>query len=152
VRRPALENVSAISLSERLPTSHGSVLLGGLPGQGNSVYCHRADSHASKLLQGCKTGGLTRLSRDRVGKRLLNFIAELYTSQTRIPFYILASNPQIIRGNIRNWRATCFGHASMGRSNTRINNEIHGSLSRNRVTVSLQYCGPSFLRHPSSIF
>ena len=32
-----------------------------------------------------------------VGKRLLNFIAELYTSQTRVPFYILTSNPQIIR-------------------------------------------------------
>jgi GNAT superfamily N-acetyltransferase len=31
------------------------------------------------------------------GKRLLNFIAELYTSQTRIPFYTLTSNPQIIR-------------------------------------------------------
>ena len=33
-----------------------------------------------------------------VGKRLLNFIAELYTSQTKMPFYILTSNPQIIRG------------------------------------------------------
>jgi GNAT superfamily N-acetyltransferase len=31
-----------------------------------------------------------------VGKRLLNFIADLYTSQTKIPFYILTSNPQII--------------------------------------------------------
>ena len=36
-----------------------------------------------------------------VGKRLLNFIAELYTSQTKMPFYILTSNPQIIRGNHR---------------------------------------------------
>lgn len=27
-----------------------------------------------------------------VGKRLLNIIAELYTSQTKIPFYILTSN------------------------------------------------------------
>jgi GNAT superfamily N-acetyltransferase len=34
-----------------------------------------------------------------VGKRLLNFIAELYTSQTKIPFYILTSNPQITRRN-----------------------------------------------------
>ena len=34
-----------------------------------------------------------------IGKRLLNFIAELYTSQTKIPFYILTSNPQIIRVN-----------------------------------------------------
>ena len=74
-----------------------------------------------------------------VGKRLLNFIAELYTSQTKIPFYILTSNPQIIRGNLTNWRITRFGHASKGRENTRINNEIRSSLSRNRITVSLKY-------------
>ena len=30
-----------------------------------------------------------------VGKRLLNFIAKLYTSQTKMPFYILTSNPHI---------------------------------------------------------
>jgi GNAT superfamily N-acetyltransferase len=74
-----------------------------------------------------------------VGKRLLNFIAELYTSQTRIPFYILTSNPQIIRGNLRNWKITRFGHASRGKNNSRINSEIRDSLSRNRITVSLQY-------------
>jgi GNAT superfamily N-acetyltransferase len=74
-----------------------------------------------------------------VGKRLLNFIAELYTSQTKIPFYILTSNPQIIRGNIDNWRIMRYGHASKGRENTRINNEIWGSLSRKRITVSLKY-------------
>jgi GNAT superfamily N-acetyltransferase len=33
-----------------------------------------------------------------VGKRLLNFVAELYASQTKLPFYLLTSNPQIIRG------------------------------------------------------
>jgi GNAT superfamily N-acetyltransferase len=74
-----------------------------------------------------------------VGKQLLNFIAELYTSQTKIPFYILTSNPQIIRGNIDNWRIMRYGHASKGRENTRINNEIWGSLSRKRITVSLKY-------------
>jgi GNAT superfamily N-acetyltransferase len=74
-----------------------------------------------------------------VGKRLLNVIAELYSSQTKMPFYILTSNPQIIRGNMENWKITRFGHASKGRGNTRINNEIRGSLSRNRITVSLQY-------------
>ncbi len=75
-----------------------------------------------------------------VGKRLLNFIAELYTSQTRIPFYILTSNPQIIRGNMENWRITRLGHASKGNGNTRMNDEIRGSLSRKRITVSMQYC------------
>ena len=74
-----------------------------------------------------------------VGKRLLFFIAELYTSQTKVPFYILTSNPQIIRGNMENWKIARFGHASRGRGNTRINNEIRGSLSRKRITTSLGY-------------
>jgi GNAT superfamily N-acetyltransferase len=74
-----------------------------------------------------------------VGKRFLNFIAELYASQTKLPFYILTSNPQIIRGVMKDWKINRFGHASMGRGNTRINNEIRSSLSRRRITVSLQY-------------
>ena len=74
-----------------------------------------------------------------VGKRLLNFIAELYTYQTNVLFYILTSNPQIIRGNMKNWKITRYGHASKGRCNTRINNELRGSLSRVRITVSMQY-------------
>jgi GNAT superfamily N-acetyltransferase len=74
-----------------------------------------------------------------VGKRLLNFIAKLYSSQTKMPFYILTSNPQIIRGQLDNWKIARFGHTSKGRGNTRINCEIRSSLSRNRITVSLQY-------------
>ena len=74
-----------------------------------------------------------------VGKRLLNFIAELYTSQTKIPFFILTSNPQIIRGNMKNWRLTRFEHACKGKENTKMNNEIRDSLSRKRITISMQY-------------
>ncbi len=74
-----------------------------------------------------------------IGKHLLNFIAELYTSQTKMPFYILTSNPQIIRGITKNWKVTRFGHASKGKGNTEINNGIRSSLSRNRLTASLQY-------------
>ena len=74
-----------------------------------------------------------------IGKRLLNFVAELYTSQTKMPFYILTSNPQIIRGNMTNWKVARFGHASRGRGHSRINNEIRASISRNRITVSMQY-------------
>jgi hypothetical protein len=70
---------------------------------------------------------------------LLNFIADLYTSQTKTHFYILTSNPQIIRGNLKNWKITRFGHASKGNGDTRINEEIEGSLSRRRITVSLHY-------------
>jgi GNAT superfamily N-acetyltransferase len=78
-----------------------------------------------------------------IGTRLLNFTAELYTSQTRMPFYILTSNPQLIHGNLANWKIARFGHASMGRGNTRINDEIKTSLSRKRITVSLQYAPKS---------
>jgi GNAT superfamily N-acetyltransferase len=74
-----------------------------------------------------------------VGKRLLNFIAELYTSQMNMPFYILTSNPQITRGRMENWRITRFGHASKGQGSTRMNNELRSSLSRKRITVSMQY-------------
>ena len=74
-----------------------------------------------------------------VGKRLLNFIAELYSTQTKLPFYILTSNPQIVKGNLKNWKITRFGHANRGKGDTRINNEIRNSLSRKRITVSLQY-------------
>jgi GNAT superfamily N-acetyltransferase len=74
-----------------------------------------------------------------VGKKLLNVIAELYSSQTKMPFYMLTSNPQLIRGNMENWKIARFGHASKAKENTRINNEIRSSLSRKRITVSLQY-------------
>ena len=74
-----------------------------------------------------------------VGKHLLNFIAELYTSQTKMPFYILTSNPQIIRGGLKNWKIARYGHASKGKGNSKINNGLRGTLSRNRITVSLQY-------------
>jgi GNAT superfamily N-acetyltransferase len=74
-----------------------------------------------------------------IGKRILNFMAELYVSQTKMPFYILTSNPQIIRGGMSNWIVKRVGHASKGRGNTRINNEIMDSLSRKRITVSMEY-------------
>ena len=40
---------------------------------------------------------------------------------------------------MKNWEITRFGHASKGRGNTRINNEIKDSLSQKRITVSMQY-------------
>jgi hypothetical protein len=72
-----------------------------------------------------------------------NFTAELFTSQTKMPFYILTSNPQIVKGNMKNWKVTRFGHASKGRNNSRINEEIKDSLSRKRITVSMQYTVPT---------
>jgi GNAT superfamily N-acetyltransferase len=73
-----------------------------------------------------------------VGKRLLNFIADLYTRQTRRPFYIITSNPQLARG-LANWQVKRFGHSSWGKSNTRINRGLAKANSRGRLTISLQY-------------
>jgi GNAT superfamily N-acetyltransferase len=74
-----------------------------------------------------------------IGRRFLDFIAELYCHQTKLPFYILTSNPQLIHGNKTHWKITRFGHASHGRRKTRLNNELKPSQSRNRITISLQY-------------
>jgi hypothetical protein len=68
-----------------------------------------------------------------------SFFSFSNTSQTKIPFYILNSKPQIFRGSMENWQITRFGHASKGKENTRINKEIKRSLSRGRITVSFKY-------------
>jgi GNAT superfamily N-acetyltransferase len=81
-----------------------------------------------------------------IGKRLLNFIAELYTSQITLPFYLVTSNPQLVRGNLCNWRVKRVGHSSHGRENTRINLELAKSISRRRLTVSLEYIPQSKLQ------
>ncbi len=74
-----------------------------------------------------------------IGKRLLNFIAELYTSQINLPFYLVTSNPQFVRGNLDDWRVKRFGHATSGRDDSRINREMRSSNARRRLTISLQY-------------
>jgi GNAT superfamily N-acetyltransferase len=74
-----------------------------------------------------------------IGKRLLNFIAELYTSQLNLPFYLVTSNPQLIRGNMGNWKVKRVGHGSHGREDTRINREIAKTNCRRRLSVSLEY-------------
>jgi GNAT superfamily N-acetyltransferase len=75
-----------------------------------------------------------------IGKRLLNFIAELYTSQVNLPFFLVTSNPQLIRGNLRNWIIKRVGHVTDGcGKNTRINQGLTHANSRRRLTVSLQY-------------
>jgi GNAT superfamily N-acetyltransferase len=74
-----------------------------------------------------------------VGKRLLNFLAELYTSQIDLPFYILTTNPQLVHGDLSDWKVKRIGHVSGGRNDSRINREIRSSISKNRLTVTLQY-------------
>jgi GNAT superfamily N-acetyltransferase len=74
-----------------------------------------------------------------VGKRLLTFIAELYTSQTHIPFYLVTGNQQLTRGNLKYWKITRVGHGSHGKGDTRINRELINSNSRRRLSVSMVY-------------
>ena len=74
-----------------------------------------------------------------LGKRLLNFIAELYTSQINLPFYLVTSNPQLVRGNMGNWRVKRVGHGTAGSEDTRINKELTKSNSKRRLSVTLQY-------------
>jgi GNAT superfamily N-acetyltransferase len=74
-----------------------------------------------------------------LGKHFLDFIAGLYTSQTNLPFYLVTSNPQLIRGNQNNWKIKRLGHGSHGKGDTRINQELMNSNSRKRITVSMQY-------------
>jgi len=74
-----------------------------------------------------------------VGTQLLNFVAKLYTTQTKLPFYIVTSNPQLIRSNLKEWRITRLGHASRGKADTAINQAIMSSISRKRITATLEY-------------
>jgi hypothetical protein len=79
-----------------------------------------------------------------IGKRLLNFIAEMYTSQMKLPFIIVTSNPQIIRGSIGSqWKVKRVGHAGkIGVNNVafqRVGHMIQDSTSGKRLSVSLQY-------------
>ena len=69
-----------------------------------------------------------------VGKRLLNFIAELYTSQTKVPFYIFDEQPsdnqrrheKLENNSLRTCQQRTRQHTN--------DNEIRGSLSRKRIT------------------
>jgi GNAT superfamily N-acetyltransferase len=74
-----------------------------------------------------------------LGKRLLNFIAEHYSSQINLPFYLVTSNPQLVRRNLGNWRVKRAGHGSAGNQDTRINSELAKSNSKRRLSVTLQH-------------
>jgi hypothetical protein len=74
-----------------------------------------------------------------IGKRLLNFIAELYTNQINLPFYLVTSNPQLVRGNLGNWRAKRVGHSTSEQEDTKINSELTKSNSKRRPSVTLKY-------------
>jgi GNAT superfamily N-acetyltransferase len=75
-----------------------------------------------------------------IGKRFLNFIAELYTSQVNAPFFILTSNPQLVHGSMDCWKAVRVGHiTAAGRVDSWLDSELWSSSSKNRLAVTLQY-------------
>jgi len=81
-----------------------------------------------------------------VGKRLLNFIAEHYTSRTKLLFLITTSNPQLVRSSLEHWRVTRAGRCSKMDSRN-LPHKYTGS-STNRLTVTLQYSPRKTLKKP----
>jgi GNAT superfamily N-acetyltransferase len=78
-----------------------------------------------------------------VGKWLLNFMAQYFREfGLPIPFTILTSNPQLVRG-LKGWKVKRFGHGSTPKSfrKTRINRELRRTNCYQRLTVSLEYVG-----------
>jgi len=72
-----------------------------------------------------------------IGKRLLNFMAEYYTSRTKLPFTIITSNPQLIRGNLEGWKITHIGRGQ--RVDSRNLAHPYTASSEKRITVSMRY-------------
>jgi hypothetical protein len=73
----------------------------------------------------------------RVGSRFLNFIAEYYTSRTKLPFTIITSNPQLIRGSLRGWKITHIGRGQ--KVDSRGLAHPYTASSEKRITVSMKY-------------
>ena len=115
------------------------MLHGILTRQTHSVHSSGKHLHESKILSCKSLSCLARLSRNRCGKTTTKLQSRTVHFPTKRPFYILTSNPKIIHGNMANWKITRYGHASKGQGDTRINSEIKSSLSRKRITVSLQH-------------
>jgi GNAT superfamily N-acetyltransferase len=72
-----------------------------------------------------------------IGKQFLNFMARYYTSRTKLPFRIITSNPQLIRGSMEGWQITHIGRG--GRIDSRNLKHPYTASSEKRITVSLRY-------------
>jgi GNAT superfamily N-acetyltransferase len=72
-----------------------------------------------------------------VGSRFLNFMAEYYTSRTGLPFTIITSNPQLIRGNVKGWQITHIGRGQ--KVDSRGLAHPYSGSSEKRLTVSMKY-------------
>ena len=76
-----------------------------------------------------------------IGKRLLNWAAEHYTRKTHLLFFIVTSNPQLIRADMANWKLRRIGHLTKDKKHA-FNVQHYKALSGHRLTATLQYCPP----------
>jgi GNAT superfamily N-acetyltransferase len=72
-----------------------------------------------------------------VGSRFLNYMAKYYASRTGLPFTIITSNPQLIRGNVRGWKITHVGRGQ--KVDSRGLAHPYTASSEKRITVSMKY-------------
>jgi GNAT superfamily N-acetyltransferase len=82
-----------------------------------------------------------------IGKRLLNWAAEYYTQKTHFPFFIVTSNPQLIRARMANWKLRRIGHLTKDKKHS-FNLQHYKALSGHRLTATLQYCPPQESHKP----
>ena len=76
-----------------------------------------------------------------IGKRILNWAADYYTRKTRLPFFLVTSNPQLIRAEMPNWRLRRIGHLAKDKRHA-FTLQHYKALSGHRLTATLQYCPP----------
>jgi GNAT superfamily N-acetyltransferase len=72
-----------------------------------------------------------------VGSRFLNYMAEYYTRRTGLPFTIITSNPQLVRGNLKNWVITHIGRGQ--KVDSRGLAHPYSASSEKRITASMKY-------------
>jgi len=83
-----------------------------------------------------------------IGKHLLDWAADCYTRKTHLPFFIVTSNPQLIRAEMANWKLRRIGHLTKDRNHS-FNLQHYNALSGHRLTATLQYCPPHEIHKPS---
>lgn len=83
-----------------------------------------------------------------IGKQLLNWAADYYTQKTRLPFFLVTSNPQLIRAYMQNWKLRRIGHLAKHKKHA-FNMQHYKALSGHRLTATLQYCPPRETHTPT---
>ncbi len=79
-------------------------------------------------------------SNRRSGKTTADFIAQPTLPLKPNTILFSFEQPTVNSGTLDNWVITRFGHASRGNTDTRINDELRKSHSRNRINRIPRYC------------